>query len=145
MKGGSIQMSTIANSITQMQTDTNQVNYTQAQQSEGSDQLSSQSFLQLMMAQLQDQDPTDPVSTSDMLDQEAQLTQVQTMQNLSTVLQQTSQIADAGALIGQNVSVTDANGDAVTGTVQSANFSNGSAAITINGTSYPLSELTQIN
>src|SRR5271168_3942486 len=138
-------MSTIANSITQMQTDTNQVNYAQGQQSEGSSQLSSQSFLQLMMAQLQDQDPTDPVSTSDMLNQEAQLTQVQTMQNLSTVLQQTSQIADAGALIGQSVGLTDANGNAVTGTVQSATFSNGSAGITINGTSYPLSELTQIN
>ena len=138
-------MSTIANAITQMQSDTNQVNAKQNQQSEGSNQLSSQSFLQLMMAQLQDQDPTDPVSTSDMLNQEAQLTQVQAVQNLSQVLQQTSQIADAGALIGHTVSITDANGNPVTGTVQSANFSNGSAGITINGTTYPMTEITQIN
>jgi len=42
-------------------------------------QLSSQAFLQLLVAQLQYQDPSKPVDTSSFMNETATLTQVQTM------------------------------------------------------------------
>jgi flagellar basal-body rod modification protein FlgD len=80
--------------------------------------LSTDDFMKLFLAQLQNQDPTKPMDDSQMLDQLAQMTQVQTLQGVESALKG-SQLAQSSALIGKTVTGTDVNGTAVTGVVGS--------------------------
>jgi len=80
--------------------------------------LSTDDFMKLFLAQLQNQDPTKPMDDSQMLNQLAQMTQVQTLQGVESALKG-SQLAQSSALIGKTVTGTDVNGTAVTGVVGS--------------------------
>ncbi|MEP0233453.1 flagellar hook assembly protein FlgD [Roseibium sp.] len=77
-----------------------------------------EAFLQLMMAQMQNQDPTDPVDSSEQLAQLASFSQVEqaieTNSKLETLLANMS-FGQVDDLLGRTV--TDANG--TTGTVES--------------------------
>jgi len=71
------------------------------------DILDPQAFLQLLVAQLQYQDPSNPVDTSSFLNQTAMLSQVQTMNGMSdalTTLNGTQQGQAATSLIGKQIS-----------------------------------------
>jgi flagellar basal-body rod modification protein FlgD len=102
-------------------------------------------FLQLMVAQFQSEDPLADdsgsggggSSTSDYVDQLMSMTNLTTMQNMST--QQGVQLAQQ--LPGQTVSVTDSSGNTITGVVQNTTVSANGVNVTINGTSYPVSDL----
>lgn len=80
--------------------------------------LSTDDFMKLFLAQMENQDPTKPMDDSQMLDQLAQMTQVQTLQGVESALKG-SQLAQSSALIGKTVTGTDVNGTAVTGVVGS--------------------------
>jgi flagellar basal-body rod modification protein FlgD len=83
-------------------------------------------FLNLLVAQLQNQDPLNPMDASSMTDQLAQISTVQGIQTLNSTVQQlsgsyaTSQAMQATSLIGQSVlspgnSLNLANGSATGG------------------------------
>jgi flagellar basal-body rod modification protein FlgD len=102
--------------------------------------LSETDFLQLMMAQLQNQDPLDP-SSSDPTQYMSELAQLTSVEQETNTAQSTSQLtseqnaASALALIGHTVTYTDpTTGDAVTGTVQKVDFTSSGPTITVNGT-----------
>ena len=80
--------------------------------------LSSDDFMKLFLAQLQNQDPTKPVDDSAMLGELSQMTQISTLQEVQKSLQG-SQLAQSSALIGKNVVGLDVNGAAVNGIVTS--------------------------
>lgn len=80
--------------------------------------LSTDDFMKLFLAQLQNQDPTKPMDDSQMLDELAQMTQVQTLQDVETALKGT-QLAQSSALIGKTVTGVDVDGTSVTGVVGS--------------------------
>jgi len=72
--------------------------------------LDPQAFLQLLVAQLQYQDPTNPVDTSNFMNQTAMLSQVQTMNTMSTTLSDmmtAQQTASATSMIGKAISFVD--------------------------------------
>src|ERR1700712_439901 len=84
--------------------------------------LDPQAFLKLLVAQLQYQDPTNPVNTSDFMNQTATLSQVQTMTSMSTALASMSaaqSAQEATAMIGRSVTYTNAAGLSATGVVSS--------------------------
>src|SRR6202012_5053061 len=84
--------------------------------------LDPQAFLQLLVAQLQYQDPTNPVDPSTFMNQTAMLSQVQTMNSMSTTLSSlvsAEQSQQATSMLGQQVTYTDANGVSATGLVSS--------------------------
>src|SRR5207237_4309961 len=68
------------------------------------DQMGSDMFLKLLVAEMKYQDPSSPMSTSDMMAQTATLTQTQSLQEIA---QQNTQLVAlqrslaAGALVGQ--------------------------------------------
>ncbi len=69
-------------------------------------------FMELLIAQLQNQDPTDPTDTSEYMSQIATLTQVETtlslsdsLDELSTQLSTSQKALQASSLVGQNVYV----------------------------------------
>ncbi|MCA6123804.1 flagellar hook assembly protein FlgD [Bradyrhizobium sp. WSM 1704] len=95
-------------------------------------------FLQLLIAEMQNQDPTNPMDTSQYMSQFAQLSSVeQAMQTNSKLdaLLSSSALSQADALIGRTVSFTDTTGTAVTGKIASVSINTDGAVATLeNGT-----------
>ncbi|MDQ0190554.1 flagellar hook capping protein [Alicyclobacillus cycloheptanicus] len=111
-------------------------------------QLSSTAFLQLMVAQMQYQDPLQPQDNSQFLAQLAQMSELETLTELTQTmssLQQLTQLSDERQLLGTTVSVTASDGSTVTGTVSSIRMDqNGDPQLIVNGQGYPLSALTEM-
>ena len=97
-------------------------------------------FLKLLTTQMSNQDPMNPVSDTDQIAQLAQFSSLQSMNSLLT----NSQLQGATSVIGKNVTAADANGNAVSGTVDSAQVNSGTVYVTINGTQYAYSTITQV-
>ena len=113
-------------------------------------------FTQMLVTELQNQDPTQPMSNTDLMNQVSQIQAIDSNQQLTTTLQSVAlgqSIASAGSLIGATVTGLNSSGQSVTGTVNSASISDGSALLnvttTTNGSSssstIPLSNVTQIS
>lgn len=97
--------------------------------------LSTDDFMKLFLAQLQNQDPTKPMDDTAMLSQLSQMTQVQTLQAVQTSLQG-SQLAQSSALIGKNVTGMDVDGQAVSGVVTSVTQSSDAGLVLQVGSQY---------
>lgn len=109
--------------------------------------LTSQDFTNMLVAELQNQDPTQPVTNSDLMQEVGQIQSIQATQQLTTTLQSVllgQNVATAGNLIGRSVQGQDANGNPVSGTVSSVSIANGTATLNVGSSSMPLSNVTQI-
>jgi flagellar basal-body rod modification protein FlgD len=105
-------------------------------------------FTKMLVTELQNQDPTQPMSNTDLMNQVSQIQAIESNQQLTTTLQSVAlgqSVASAGNLIGRTVSGLDSNGNKVSGTVSSASISNGSAVLNVGNSSIPLSNITQIS
>lgn len=104
-----------------------------------------QAFLQLLVAQLQNQDPSNPLDTQQMMTQTATLSQVQTMSSMSSTLTELVGMQNAQSaisLIGHQVTYANAAGASVHGTVSGASlFTSGAQLHLSDGTSVPLSRV----
>ena len=95
-------------------------------------------FLQLLVAEMKNQDPTNPMDTSQYMSQFAQLSSVeqamQTNSKLDALLSSQS-LSQADGLIGKTVSFTDSTGASFSGKVVSISInSDGSIATLEDGT-----------
>jgi flagellar basal-body rod modification protein FlgD len=126
---------------------TSQVGFQQSQKnlSNGNNGTITQAgFLQLLMAQLKYQDPTNPMDSNTMVTQEAQLTQIDSLNKLNDTLSQSGQLSQASSLVGKSVQVKDASGNISSGIVNSALIQNGGVQVSINGKTYPVSNISQV-
>jgi flagellar basal-body rod modification protein FlgD len=113
------------------------------------DQMGSDMFLKLLVAEMKYQDPSSPMSTSDMMAQTATLTQTQSLQQIA---QQNSQLLamqrslSAAALVGQKVSYTADDGTTQAGTVSAVqlNASTNTSTAVIGGKSVDVGRITQV-
>jgi flagellar basal-body rod modification protein FlgD len=111
----------------------------------------SETFLQLLVAQLKYQDPSNPTSSSEFMAQTATLAQVQSLneiadQNTQALTLQRS--LSAGALVGHTVSYTDTDGATKTGTVTSVKISNDSSTeskAVVDGVDVALGRLSEVS
>jgi flagellar basal-body rod modification protein FlgD len=112
-----------------------------------SNALGENDFLQLMMAQLQNQDPLSPSDPSQYMSELAQFTSLEQEMNISTTTAASAtQQSNSGALalLGHTVSYTDSNGNALSGTVSKVDFSSSGPTLTIGGVSgITLSSITE--
>jgi flagellar basal-body rod modification protein FlgD len=114
------------------------------------DQLGGDTFLKLLVAEMKYQDPSSPMSSSDMMAQTATLTQTQSLQQIAT---QNTQLLglqrslSAGALVGRAVSYTATDGSTQTGTVTAVSIdtTNGTSTAQIGGTSVDVGRITQVS
>lgn len=110
--------------------------YEAAQATKGpAQELDGEVFLQLLVTQLQNQDPSSPMDTNQMISQAAQLSMTETLNKISASLesQNSSQgISLAASLIGREVEWT-LDGIRSTGTVESAMFQDGKNLLEIDG------------
>ncbi|WP_222265408.1 flagellar hook assembly protein FlgD [Modestobacter marinus] len=111
----------------------------------------SETFLQLLVAQLKYQDPSNPTSSSEFMAQTATLAQVQSLneiadQNTQALTLQRS--LSAGALVGHTVSYTDTDGTTKTGTVTSVKISSDSSTeskAVVDGVDIALGRLSEVS
>jgi flagellar basal-body rod modification protein FlgD len=93
-------------------------------------------YLNLLITQLQNQDPLNPMDNNQMTSQMAQLSELQQMENMSSTFSQvlsSTQLQYATSLIGKDVSYTPTGQTtAVTGQVQGVEMSSGTAMVIVN-------------
>lgn len=107
--------------------------------------LTQNDFLQLLVAQMQNQDPTNPQSDTEMASQMAQFTSLTQSSAMSASLA----MIQANSLVGSTVTVsTDSTGDTTSGVVQAMQLGSSTAGgqpqILINGTPYNLSQVLSV-
>ena len=107
-----------------------------------------QMFLELMVAQLRNQDPMNPQDSSEFLAQTAQFT---SLEKLGAVADQTSQALaaqmafGASSLVGRSVTYLDADGlTEVAGTVDLVRFTPAGPVLTVGGAEVPISSLVTV-
>lgn len=110
----------------------------------GSSELGKEEFLQLLVCQLQNQDPLNPQSDTEFISQLAQFSSLEQMTNMNTTMTNTS----AYSLVGKNVVVStkDSTGalSEVTGVVDYVEIKNGDAYLSIDGKTYSVDDLVTV-
>jgi flagellar basal-body rod modification protein FlgD len=103
--------------------------------------LAPDTFLNLLVDELKYQNPLDPTSSADFMNQIAELSQVEQLQTVSS----SSQLNAAELLIGETVTGNDASGNLVTGVVSGVtNAANGPEVDFADGDTMSLTSITQI-
>jgi flagellar basal-body rod modification protein FlgD len=117
---------------------------TQSTSKSSSTSLDMTDFLQLMVAQFQNQTIDDTADTSDMLNQLVQMQMVEAITNITDA----TVMMYAGSLVGKEVTIGqyDSDGNLVekVGTVEGTGQSNGQQVIFVDGESHYLSEIMAV-
>ena len=101
--------------------------------------LNMEDFLQMMVAQFQNQDPEDAASTTDMLNQMVQMSMIQAITNITDAVS----LSYSASLVGKEVTVGSYDSDGklkeIVGTVTGTGSYNGSPVVFVDGVSYNMS------
>jgi flagellar basal-body rod modification protein FlgD len=98
-------------------------------------------FLKLMIAQLQAQNPLEPGNSNEFVNELAQLTQTEQTTNMANA----TELSSAVEMIGRKVSYNAADGQAVSGTVESVQSSASGTTVTVEGAAgITLSSITNV-
>lgn len=140
-------MSNVTDQINSAANATAQYQASQQKATGAAQKLGSGDFLNLMMKQLQYQDPMDPVSNTEFIAQQAQFSQLETSNTMSANIAANNSITQALSLVGKKVTLADPDNknNTITGTVSSASINGKDSAITVNGKSYALSSLKSVS
>lgn len=104
-------------------------------------------FLQLLVAQMRYQDPSNPTDTSEFLSQTAQFTALEKMQQ---VADQTSQLValqvafGANSMVGRTVAYAGEDGSTVTGVVNSVRFETTGPVLQVDGQDLALGSVLSV-
>ncbi len=111
-------------------------------------QLGEQDFLKLLVAQLGNQDPMQPMDNTQFVTQLAQFDSLQRMQSVDDqmgLLLKVEQLGQANGLIGKQIEATGgSNGTNIKGTVDSVNVVNGSPVLSVDGQSVNLTDVVSV-
>lgn len=114
------------------------------QQTAEKNSMDKDAFLQLLVAQMQYQDPLQPTSNTEFVSQYAQFSQVEQMQNMAA----TSELARATSLVGDYVYVkttgSDGEPDYVYGKVDYVAFENNKAYVSIEESLYSIDDVDTV-
>ncbi|MEI8389228.1 MAG: flagellar hook capping FlgD N-terminal domain-containing protein [bacterium] len=136
----------ITNSLTTLQNNTAAVQAQKNAKTAGSSDMGQDAFLQLLMAQLKNQDPLNPTDSNQFMSQQAQFTQISELQKLNKSVTSSNQMMQASTLIGKDVSLTDPNDTkkTISGTVSEAKINSSGASVVVNGNEYPLNNILSV-
>ncbi|MBO3084933.1 flagellar hook assembly protein FlgD [Cellulomonas fengjieae] len=96
--------------------------------------LDKQAFLDLLVAQLRNQDPSSPMDSSQLMAQTTQLTTMEKLVELSDTSRESFALQmrmAAAALVGQQVNWTDADGASHNGTVSGVSYAGSVPTVTV--------------
>ena len=156
-------MTTVSTEITNLQ---NQTAFTQSNTTERktSSKNDSNMFLNLMLQQLKNQDPTQPTDNTEWLSQLAQYSSLEQMTQMNTGLTNcmnyisamykdmamNAEITQTLSMVGKEVTITvpdekdSSKTTEITGKVTEANFKDGTGKVKVNGEYYSISNITSI-
>jgi flagellar basal-body rod modification protein FlgD len=121
---------------------------TQAAVSGKNSQLGKDQFLKLFVAQLQHQDPMNPMEDTEFMGQMASFSTLEQVTNLATANAQIAESLNstsAVSLIGRTVTWTDADDVSHTGIVEKVTTAGGTPSLTVGGTEgVELSTISQV-
>lgn len=110
----------------------------------GTSELGKNDFLQLLVAQMQYQDPLEPTSNTEYISQYATFSELEEMQNVSA----STDLSRASALVGKEVVIASTSDTGETnyirGNVDYVQIENGSAMLSINDSLYDLEDLYSV-
>lgn len=108
--------------------------------------LTSDTFLKLLITQLQNQDPTNPMESDELLAQISQMQALQANIELQSTLKSVSmsqQLASAANMIGKTIKANSGY-DEVSGVVESVKVASGKAILTIGEWEVTMDDVTEI-
>ena len=103
------------------------------------------SFLQILVAQMKYQDPLEPTSNTEYINQYATFTQVEQLSNMANAMS----LSRASEMVGKTVRITQVNADTgeesvIEGVVDYVTFSGNKAYLNINGENYSIDDVTEV-
>jgi flagellar basal-body rod modification protein FlgD len=113
----------------------------------GANGVNADTFLQLLVAQLQYQNPDDPVDSTQFLSQTASFEEVQELGTLQTSLASmvsSQQSSAATSMLGQQVTGTDETGNPVTGVVSGIQLTSSGPLLSVGSSTLPFSSVTSV-
>lgn len=117
------------------------------QEKSQSNALDKDSFLKIFAAQLQYQNPAEPMDSSNLISQMAQFSMVEQLYNVSRVLEEMVQaqaFSQATSMIGHEVKLITGEGETVSGIVEKVNMQDDSIKVTVNGFIYDFSRVIEV-
>ncbi|WP_078576315.1 flagellar hook assembly protein FlgD [Salipaludibacillus agaradhaerens] len=133
---------------------TNSINYSdyvesQKNKGQGSSVLDKDAFLKLLMVQLQNQDPLNPMEDREFIAQMAQFSSLEQMTNMNVNLQkfmesQRNNFASHSDLIGKQIEWTTSTGNKREGIVTSVVFKDGDVQVVVGDTNVNTKNITKI-
>lgn len=107
----------------------------------GNDTLDNEAFLKLLVTQLKNQDPLQPMDDKEFIAQIAQFSTLESMQNVYAGVNQLKALD----LIGKSISALSTNGgETVAGIVQGVRVDKGSAYVIVNGIDLPVENILTV-
>lgn len=110
-------------------------------------QIGQDQFMQLLVTQLRNQDPLEPVNQQDFLGQLAQFSSLQGIEQLNMSFAESlkfQQLSQGGALVGSRVEYTNNQGEPRTGLIDSARVLNGELRFQIGDDTVGLSDISGV-
>ena len=98
--------------------------------------MDSEVFMSLLVTQLQNQDPSSPMDTNQMIAQTTQLAMMEKLTEMATASEEGFSLqmrTSAAALVGETVTYTDADGVEITGLASSVSFAGSVPTVIVNG------------
>jgi len=98
--------------------------------------MDSEVFMSLLVTQLQNQDPSSPMDTNEMIAQTTQLAMMEKLTEMATASEEGFSLqmrTSAAALVGETVTYTDPDGVEITGLATSVSFANAVPQVTVTG------------
>jgi len=111
-------------------------------------ELGKDQFLKILMTQMQNQDPTQPLQDKEFIAQMAQFTSVEQLTNMNSEMKLLRQsLGFASGLIGKNVTWSSDTGNTTiqSGIVDSIVMKHGEQLVKIGGEEVPLSKISEIS
>ncbi|MBF4574955.1 flagellar hook assembly protein FlgD [Frondihabitans sp. VKM Ac-2883] len=109
--------------------------------------MDSEMFLQLLVSQLKNQDPSSPMDTNAMISQTTQLAMMEQVTNNTTTGNENFSLQmriSAANLVGKQVTYDDGTGTTVTGTASSVSFTGSVPTVSVGGKDVPLDSISGI-
>ena len=111
------------------------------------DDLGKDEFMQMLVAQMQNQDPTDPMDNSQLTAQLAQFSALEQMENLNSQFEGMQQSTTAAISLmnsGSPVEMVLSDGSEVSGTLEKVQWLDGETQFVVDGEAYSAGNVTSL-
>lgn len=110
--------------------------------------LTADDFMKMLITQLQNQDPTEPIGNAELLGQLATMQGLQSnieLKEALTTFSTNQQLTSAAGFIGKSIAGADANGDPVSGVADRAFLADGEVYLGIGSQQVPLDGVSSVS